>query len=683
MKELNEEQMDRIIKEKFKQDTTISDKANSVFANFKPEATNKTSIKQETIQASKNAINMLFYKRLNRVLSVAAVSLTVVLVGGTAIYFNKDKIQNNPTSTNEVITYTRTYAIKNEPLQYSNEQVVKEIENHYVKAYLIGNTDVGVEFLYDYWDELNSESVKVSSATYKIDGIKGNIKDIFVGNAENSVIPYLFVLMEDGTAMYVDLHGYYNVVSDLYYYAVPLEGLTDIVGFEEKTRNFSYSNTEYTYVNAIRSDGKRKEVEIGKVNDWNDTSTATFDKYNEKYISTHNGTGIPDDNKGDFEVDGIHYWSADVDNRYVYYMKGESIYQDLYRVERSTGNETLIASGIGAMARNNQDGRISFYVNSNGNYIIYELDNNIVYRNYDESIINEVTKTEEPENKTENTTSNTTNTTTNTTQTEQTSKTKNNTTPQKNNEEGVNVLGEYVRENKNNPYDYSSIKITAQDDMTITFEINAIYGENNNLVYSGKLSGVADITTDSNRYYCEKQTEDGNEYVIFFTFDKNNNYKTITVKESYTKDTHPFAGKGVTFAGTYEYKGNVEDTSFDRKIDVVGEYTHKTENKDVYEEATIKITSQDDSSLTFEIDAVHGSDKDHVNIGKLSGVADKIEYNKYFCEKQTEDGNEYVIFFTFNSNSNFKTLTVKESYTKDVHPFAGAGVSFAGEYTKK
>ena len=674
MNNLNEEQMDRIIKEKFKQDTTISDKANSVFANFKPEVTNKTSVKQETIQASKNAINMLFYKRLNRVLSVAAVSLTVVLVGGTALYFNKDKIQsnsNNQISQNETVTYTKTYAIKNEPLNYSNEQLVKEVENHYVKAYLVGNTDIGVEFLYDYWDELNRESVKVSSAIYKIDGIKGNIKDIFVGNAENSVIPYLFVLMEDGTAMYVDLHGYYNVVSDLYYYAVPLEGLTDIVGFEEKSRNFSYSNTEYTYVNAIRSDGKRKEVELGKVNDWNDTSTTVFDKYNEKYISTHNGTGIPDDNKGDFEVDGIHYWSVDVDNRYVYYMKGEFAHNTLYRVERSNGKETAIAYGISAMARNNSDGRISFYVNSDGNYVIYELDNNIVYRHSDESIINEVTKTEEPETKQDPEAK------------EEKSETKNNTIPQKNNEEDVNVLGEYVRENKNNPYDYSSIKITAQDDMTITFEINAIYWENNNLVYNGKLSGVADKTTDSNRYYCEKQTEDGNEYVIFFTFDKNNNYKTITVKESYTKDTHPFAGKGVTFAGTYEYKGNVEDTSFDRKIDVVGKFTRKTENKDVYEEATINITAQDDSSLTFEIDAVHGSDKDHVNIGNLSGVAEKIDYNRYLCEKQTEDGNEYAIFFTFNSNSNFKTVTVKESYTKDVHPFAGAGVSFAGEYTKK
>ena len=91
MNNVNDEQIDKIIKEKFKQDNTISDKASSVFANFKPPVENKTTIKQETMQANQNVINALFYKRLNKFLSVAAVSLTVVLVGGTTLYFNKNK----------------------------------------------------------------------------------------------------------------------------------------------------------------------------------------------------------------------------------------------------------------------------------------------------------------------------------------------------------------------------------------------------------------------------------------------------------------------------------------------------------------------------------------------------------------------------------------------------------------
>ena len=395
MNKLNDEQMDRVIKEKFRQDKEISDKANSIFANFNHQTEEKTSIKEEINKANKTVVNALFYKRLNSVLSVAAVSLTVILVGGTAIYFNRDRIQNisnNSNNQNEIITYTKMYAIKNEPLNYSNEQIVKEVENHYVKAYLIGNTDVGVEFLHDYWDEINKESIKVSSETYKIDGITGNIKDIFVGTAENSVLPYIFVLMDDGTAMYVDLHGYYNYVSDLYYYAVPLEGLTDIVGFEEKTRNFSYSRTEYTYVNAIRNDGKRKEIEIGKVNSWDDASTKTFDKLNKKYIQAHNGGAIQDDNTGSFEIDGKTYMPGAIDSRYLYYKDNSEnwLSSKLYRVEKSTGNKELIASGVNATIMYDTENRICFYVVEDG-YEIYKLDPNIVFRHNDESIINEVT----------------------------------------------------------------------------------------------------------------------------------------------------------------------------------------------------------------------------------------------------------------------------------------------------
>lgn len=423
----NDEQLDKIIKEKFKQDTIISEKANSIFANFNPQVELKNSIesnskieentkvkqinfqakedkqKEEKVNVNKNVIDALFYKRLNKFLSVAAVSLTVVLVGGTTLYFNKDKIQNiSENNQNETVVYTQDSIIKNKPLQYSNEQVVKEVENAYIKAYLIGKSDVGVEFFSSYWDAINKQSIKVPSETYKIDGINGNIKDIFVGCTGNSGLPYIFVLMEDSTAMYVDLHGYGKGNTNLYYYAVPIQGLTDIVGFEEKTRNYSYSKSEYTYVNAIRSDGKRKEIEIGEVNDWDDTSTKTFDKYNQKYISAHNGVGIPDDNKGDFEVDGIQYWTVNIDNRYVYCFKGQFMNENLYRIERSTGKQTLMASGVSGMARDNKDGRISIHVNSNGNYTIYEIDDNIIYRdNENNSIITEVTAVRKEQNKQE------------------------------------------------------------------------------------------------------------------------------------------------------------------------------------------------------------------------------------------------------------------------------------------
>ena len=92
MNRLNDEQMDRIIKEEMKKDTFISEKANSIFSNFNPQLEEK-AVKNEDIERdNKNVINAVFYKRLNKILSVAAVSLTVVLVGGTTLYFKEIKI---------------------------------------------------------------------------------------------------------------------------------------------------------------------------------------------------------------------------------------------------------------------------------------------------------------------------------------------------------------------------------------------------------------------------------------------------------------------------------------------------------------------------------------------------------------------------------------------------------------
>ena len=410
MNNLTDEQMDKIIKSKFQNDNKISDKANAVFTNFNPkqfnnqfmndsakqsEATNnEQSIKHEInnhnnaknmSNAGKKIVEVNFYQKLNRILSVAAVSLTVVLVGGSVLYFNRGG-NNNSNNQTESIVYNQTYLVKNEKLELSNEKVFKYVEDGFVKAYMLGKQDVGINLTSKYWNEFGKEFS--TTDCYKVDNITENVSDIFIGEIGGSGLPYVFLLMEDGTIQYVDLHCYTN--NEFYFVATKLEGLDDVVGFEQKSRKFSYSNTDYEYVNAIRSDGLKKEIEIGVINDWNDTIVENYDRLNEKYIKTHNGQGIPDDGKGDFEVDGIHYWSADIDNRYVYYMKGQFMGQDLYRVERSTGKETIIATGITGMIRDNQDGRISLHVNDD-NYAIYELDNNIIYRHRDNSVISKVT----------------------------------------------------------------------------------------------------------------------------------------------------------------------------------------------------------------------------------------------------------------------------------------------------
>ena len=149
MNRLTDEQMDKIIKAKFKNDNQISDKANSVFANFnlknnnqfnndsveQIKTNNEQTIKHEIKDESqtinnvgKKIIEVSFYQKLNRILSVAAVSLTVVIVGGSVLYFNKGG-KNNFSNQSETITYNQKSLIQNEKLEVSNEKINKELSD--------------------------------------------------------------------------------------------------------------------------------------------------------------------------------------------------------------------------------------------------------------------------------------------------------------------------------------------------------------------------------------------------------------------------------------------------------------------------------------------------------------------------------------------------------------------------
>ena len=192
MNRLNHEQLDRFIKEKFKKDTIISKQSEMVFKNFNP---NKV----------KPIIS--FYQQLNRALSVAAVSLTVLLVAGTSLYFSKNgKI--NFRSPNEVITYNKKFLVNNEQLKLSKEHIIKEVNNKFVTAYLVGKRDVGVNLTSTYWNEFDGEFT--SPACYKIDNIDKDVKDIFIGDIGTSGLPYIFLLMQDCTVEYVDLNCFYD-----------------------------------------------------------------------------------------------------------------------------------------------------------------------------------------------------------------------------------------------------------------------------------------------------------------------------------------------------------------------------------------------------------------------------------------------------------------------------------------
>ena len=416
MNGLTEEQMDKIIKSKFKNDNFISDKANSVFANFdskqfNSQAKNNSAKQSETVNDEQSVrhdpnnkekhnnstktngkiIEVTFYQKMNRILSVAAVSLTVVLVGGSALYFNKggNIFKKEP----QTIIYNESSLVQNEKLELSNEKILKEVEQGYVKVYMLGKKDIGINLKSVYWDKYGAKSE--STDCYKVENITENVSDIFIGEISGYGVQCVFLLMEDGTIQYIDLNCYTN--GKFHFVATKLEGLTDVVGFEQKSRKFAYSNTDYKYVNAIRSDGLRKEIELGIVNNWTDKETVNYNKLNEKYIKAHNKESIVDDGTGDFKVGDTEYWRLKNEKEYVYYKKDEK----LYRVRQSDYSEECLATGAFGMVRTEG----GFKILLSKEYEIFILDKNIKYVDENNQEINEVT-TKKQNNELDNNTQN-------------------------------------------------------------------------------------------------------------------------------------------------------------------------------------------------------------------------------------------------------------------------------------
>ncbi len=114
-------------------------------------------------------------------------------------------------------------------------------------------------------------------------------------------------------------------------------------------------------------------------------------------------------------------------------------------------------------------------------------------------------------------------------------------------------------------------------------------------------------------------------------------------------------------------------------LNVNGKYEYKEEYTGVYHYSQIQISNQNDTSITFSMNAIHGKDVDHVNTGEVSGIAKKTDINKYVFE-ETIEGETYKITFTFDAHRMFQFIYVEESF--DVSPYAGMNVHFSGEYEK-
>ena len=131
--------------------------------------TNNSNVTQFSSANSIDSEN-LFYKKINRFLSVAAVFLCAVVVGtGTVLYNWKPQIEN-------VDITTKSISVRNEELKFSSEQVTKFYENDLVRVSLIGNRDVAIQLkskLIDIYD-LNLSPYK----QYKVNGIVKDVDDV-------------------------------------------------------------------------------------------------------------------------------------------------------------------------------------------------------------------------------------------------------------------------------------------------------------------------------------------------------------------------------------------------------------------------------------------------------------------------------------------------------------------------
>lgn len=352
---------DHLIKKKFQEDNFIPDRVNQVFEDFKKsnlnvykennlnnhivekdfyinkkvqinnansqfqnvnKKVNNEQIRDKNMQfpnmnqtkntgQTKNVNSIFNYKNINKILSVAAVFLCVILVGmGTLVKNKPSNIENI-----DILT-TKTVIIKNQELKFSNEEILKISENEMIKASLLGKRKVAIqlkkEFIQLY--DLNLSPEK----QYQVGNISKDIKNVFVGYMVSKEYPYVLLIMEDGTAECVQIINGINISSNNYEFDFcsqgKIKGLYNVVAFSQGSKNYFNSNEKYYYITAIKDDGKKKSIELGYYNDWNDTEDDIYNMLNERYIEEFYDNNEKIDNIVNENTDGKIENVIDQDN---------------------------------------------------------------------------------------------------------------------------------------------------------------------------------------------------------------------------------------------------------------------------------------------------------------------------------------------------------------------------------
>lgn len=146
---------------------------------------------------------------------------------------------------------------------------------------------------------------------------------------------------------------------------------------------------------------------------------------------------------------------------------------------------------------------------------------------------------------------------------------------------------------------------------------------------------------------------------------KNNTANTNSISENTTNTTQPTTEN--------EYFENINKGTYERE---------KVNGPDIYDESTLIISNETETTFNFEISALHGTDINNgrVNIGNLEGIAKKYEDAGYEYIESI-DGVEYRLTINFVGENSAEIKVYYEGELGD--PYCGMGVYFDGIYKKK
>ena len=297
---MSDEEKDLFIKKKLQQDKTISSKANDIFKNFENqyltsdenksiETDDKNNRDSKKSNSNDNVVELKthsFFRTIRNFTAVAASFVVAISVGaGVAIYSNGNVNKNSESDYSMVNIDKSTTAsdytvaeVKNEEVKVEENVEKKVHENNLIKAVLTNDGNVAIQLKKDFleYHKLKADTTKM----YKVSRINGNVKDVFVCSMVSKEFPYVLLLMEDNTVEVVQILNEKTTATGgtkgyefEFYDQGKIEGLKNIESFEEKTEPWVDSQKEFYYVNAIKKDGTRKQIDnLERVN-MNDVST--------------------------------------------------------------------------------------------------------------------------------------------------------------------------------------------------------------------------------------------------------------------------------------------------------------------------------------------------------------------------------------------------------------------------